>query len=471
MTMAHAMKKFVLILSLLVISGCQSIALQMKPALDDEGDLLVYVQSFAQEADRLRFFLEEISAVREDGALFPLALSVRDFTRAGMKRQRLVATGRLPEGQYSGILFKTGSASLKTEEGNAALMIPEAPAKKDFLFKVERKKALLLSLTLQYAESVTDGMQFKPAWFVSVPTRPIIGLVGYVSDYGFNGVTVFDKRKQEVTGVISTGSGPRGMALDKNRNRLYVALSNDDSVEVIDVMEGSSLAVIRLVQGDAPAELALTPDGQTLLAVNTGSDTLSFLDTTALVELGRIGVGKRPRSLLIEKTGRKAYVFNTVSNSISVVDIAGRAVMGEIATGPEPLRGQFNRAGDRMYVAHAEYPYLYIVDPVSFSVLRREFVGTGVRSLKVDTRTDLLYIGKKNDPAIGVYDPLTFNAVEYLATRGAVDYLAIDGEGNKLYMVIGERKMVMIVDLINTRSVSEFDVLDSPSYIMMMGER
>jgi len=469
-TRADRLGIYVLIL-LAIMTGCQSIARQPKPAFEDHGDALVYAQPFAQEADRLRFSLEGISAMREDGVEFPLALLVSDFSRTDLKRQRLIAAGRLPEGAYSGLLFKVRSASLKTEDGNAALLTQDAPVRRDFPFKVERKKALVLSLALQYAESVTDRVQFRPAWLVSVPLQPIAGLAGYIADHGFNAVTVFDKRKQEVTGVISTGNGPRGMALDRSRNRLYVALSSDDAVEVIDIAEGRSLTSIRLAQGDAPGELALTPDGQTLLAVDTGSDTISFMDTTALVERERIAVGRRPRSLLIERTGRKAYVFNSLSNSISVVDIPGRAVMGEIATGPEPLRGQFNRAGDRLYVAHAEYPYLFVVDPVSFSLVRREFVGTGVRTFKIDTRTDLLYIGKKNEPSIGVYDPVTFSAVDYIPAKGAVDYLAIEGEGNNLYMVISERKTVMIVNLINTRNVSEIDALDGPSWVTMTGER
>ncbi len=471
MIMSARIEKYVLILSLLIVSGCQSMALQPKPALENEGEVLIYLQPLPQEADRLRFSLEGISAVREDGADFPLALSVQDFARAEMKRQRLVATGRLPEGTYSGLLFRVKGASLKTDEGEAALLIPEAPVKRDFLFKVERKKALVLSLALQYAESITDGIHFTPAWLVAIPLRPLVGLTGYVSNYGFNAVTVFDKVKQEVTGVIATGNGPQGMVLDKSRNRLYVALSNDDAVEVVDVAEGVTLARIRLIQGDSPGELALTPDGQTLLAVDTGSDTVSVIDTTARVEIGRIAVGKRPHSILLDKTGRKAYVFNALSNGISVIDVPGRAVMGTIATGPEPVRGQFNRAGDRLYVAHAEYPYLFVVDPVSFSIVRREFIGTGVRSLKVDTMTDLLYLGKKNDTMVGIYDPLTFNAVDYIATKGPVDYMTIDGEGNNLYLVIAEKKKVMIVNLINTRSVSEIDAVDRPVWVTMMGER
>lgn len=467
----HAQLSVISIILLVMTAGCLPIAAHRAPALADEGSVFLYAEPFAQEADRLRFTLEQIAAVREDGSVFPLALAVRDFSRGDLKRQRLAATGRLPEGAYRGLLFTVGSSLLRTDEGTAALLAPDAPIRQEFLFKVERKKGVVLSLTLRYNDSIKDGVTFRPVWSVRIPSQPIAAVSGYVASRNGDAVTVFDKRTRAVTGVIITGNGPQGMVLDKRRNRLYAALSNDAAVAVFDITDGSSIAVISLVPGDAPAELALTPDGLTLLAVNTGSDTLSLIDTMGLLERDRIVVGKRPRSLLVDKTGRKAYVFNSASNSISVVDISGRAVMGEIATGPEPLRGQFNRSEDRLYVAHAEFPYLYGINPVSFAVERRDFVGSGLRSFKLDVRTGLLYLGKKNDTMIGVYDPLTFSAVEHIPANGPADYLAIEDEGNDLYMVSAERNRVMIVNLINPRITTEIDVAGGPVWVTMMGER
>jgi YVTN family beta-propeller protein len=463
--------KTAVLIAVLLMAGCQSTVLKPKPLLEDEGEVLIYLEPLAQEAERLKFSLEGISAVREDGSEHPLALLMRDYARPDIRKQRLIASGRLPEGTFTGLTFRVKSASLKTGEGSAALLVPDVPVKKDFLFKVEKKKAIIISLVLQAAESVSDDVHFKPAWFASLPPRPLISLVGYASNVDTNTITVFDKMNLEVTGVIATGDGPRGLVIDKLRNRLYAALSNDDAIDVIQVADGSSLTMIKLFQGDNPGELAITPDGQTLLAVNTGSDTVSFIDTMAFVERGRIAVGKRPRAIVLDKSSRRAYVFNTLSNNISVIDISAKAVMGTISTGPEPIRGQFNRGGDRLYVAHAEYPYLYVVDPQSFSVLQQKFIGTGIRSLKVDTRTDLVYLGKKNDTAIGVYDPFTFSVTQYIPTRGAVDYMTIEGDSNNLYLVIPEKKIVMIVNLINTRNVSEIEVIDGPSWVTMMGER
>jgi len=68
------------------------------------------------------------------------------------------------------------------------------------------------------------------------------------------------------------------MALDQRTKRAYVALSGEDEVDVIDVANGEVVDRIKLSGGDRPRELALTPDGRTLLVVNTGSNTVSIID-------------------------------------------------------------------------------------------------------------------------------------------------------------------------------------------------
>lgn len=428
------------------------------------------MQPFPQEAERLGFTIESISALKNDGTELPLSLSLSELRGSMMRRQRLAASGALTPGLYSGLLFKIGSASLRTEEGEAALLVPEEPVMIPYSFEVRKKRALVLSLSFKYAESI-KGVSFSPVFFVFIPEKPLTGLTGLVSNYGSHTITVFDKKKQEVTGVISTGNGPKGIALDQTSGRAYVALSGEDGIEVIDITAGDVIGRIRLSRGDNPQESALTPDGKILLTADAGSNTVSVIDTASLLEVSRLSVGGMPRSVVIDRTGRRAYVFNTLSNTISVIDIPTRLTAATIAAESEPLRGQFNRAGDRLYVIHGGSPYLSITDPFSLSVVRKEFVGLGANSIKVDARTDLFYLGKKNDAEVAVYNPFSFAPIDYIRAMGAAGYITIDGEENNLYLVMPEKKSVLIVNLISNRIVSEIDVGEYPYWVTMMGER
>jgi YVTN family beta-propeller protein len=482
--------KLPLLLVLLILCGCQTVAVKTFPVLEDEGEVFVYLQPSSHEVDRLSFSLTGLAALREDGAQFPMSLAMNEFIGKDMTRQRLIAAGRLPAGRYSGFLVTIKGATLKAERGEVKLIVPETPQKRDFLFKVEKKRARVVTLALNYAESRPNEFTFDAMFFITSPSHPLAEVLGYVANTGRNTITVFDKMHLQAMDVIATGDAPRGIALDPRLRRAYVVLSGDDTVEVLDLNDQSVIARVMLQRGDDPQEAVLTPDGQTLLVADAGSDTVSVIDTLSLVEVNRISVanttalpdisrtssGRSPRSLVIDRTGRKAFVFNSLSDNISVIDISSRQtsdwqVIGTIATGPEPVRGQFNRAGDRLYVIHEMYPYLLAIDPASFSVVKRVLLGTGAISLKVDTRTDLIYVGKRNDSVVTIYDPFSFSPVYSIPTGGTAGFMTIDNETNNLYLVVPGRKVLMVVNLASRKPVTEIDISELPAWVTVMGER
>ena len=298
-------------LCLLFLLGCQATLSRLKPPLEEEGELYLYIQPFPQEAERLRFTIENIFAVGGDGREIPLELRLRELKSSEMRRQRLLAHGQLLPGSYVGLSFKIKAATLKVEDGEADLLVPDVLVRLDFPFNINRKRSYVVSLLFKYEESISDGFNFRPVFSAFIPAKPIISLAGYVTNMGSNNIAVFDKRLGQVVGVIATGRGPAGMALDQRLRRVYVAISGEDAVEVMDVTGGEIINRVRLSQGDQPQEMALTPDGKMLLTVNAGSNTVSFIDPVSLFELDRIYVGNGPHSILIDpNTGRRAFVFN-----------------------------------------------------------------------------------------------------------------------------------------------------------------
>lgn len=460
---------FILVSSFLLL-GCQALPSVMRPTLENAGEIFVYVQPFSKEAERLTFSLEAVSAVTEDDREIPLPLGFTDFNAAALGRQRLLTFSQLPTGTYSGFSFRVKSAALKTKEEEASLLVSEGTVRADYPFRVDRKRAYVISLALNYGESVKN-VSFSPAFRISVPKWPLSGITGYVSNYGSDAVTVFDKKNMEVSGAIATGRGPRAIAIDPLPFKAYVAISDEDAIEVIDILSGNTINSTRIAPGDDPREIALTLDGRMLLTANYGTKTVSFIDTSNLVELQRVSVGDGPRSLLIDSTGRKAYVFNSYSNTMSVIDIARRAVTATVPLESSPVRGQFNRKGDRMYVIFSGSPNLVVLDVATLTVVKRQFVGLGAISMKVDTKTDLLYIGKRGDDAVTVYNPFNFTPAYFIRTGGPVAYMTLDGEENNLYMIVPEKKIISIVNLISRNVVGEIDVGEDPLWVTVIGER
>lgn len=456
---------------LILLTGCTAGGLLTRPPLEEQGAAYLYLKPLSPESERLTFSLHGISAVKESGEETPLTLNLQEISVRSVSRERLLAFGELPPGRYRGLSFKARKASLAGEVDNAALLSPEDSGRIDIPFLVTRKKATVLSLTFRYAESLRSGVIFNPFFTVVPAGKTAVGLLGFSVNRGSNTITVFDKVSGHVSGVIPTGAAPGGMVIDPGRSRAYVALSGDDAVEVIDLLEGETIDRARLAGGDRPVEVALTPDGKTLLAVNSGSNTVSFIDPVSLIELARIGLGDGPRSILLDSTGRRAYVFNTLGSTISVIDVPNRMVASTIATESGPLRGQFNRRGDRLYVIHQWSPYLLVIDPFSLSTVRRQHIGLGFLAMKVDATTDRIYMARKGGREIEVLDPFTLVTVQFLQVGGEVSYMTIDGQEKSLLLAMPVEKTLRIVDLARSGTRAEIDLEDAPFWVTVMGER
>lgn len=458
-------------LSSLLVWGCAAAPSLVKPPLEEEGEVFVYIQPLSQDAEKLRFTLDRLSLVRSDGSEFPLSLSLDEFKRSEVQRQRFVASGRVPPGRYRGLSCSVKKAALRGDEGEAALLVPEGPVTADFPFEVARKQAVVVSLAFRYAESIKGGFNFSPVFSVFVPAWPASGLLGFAANPDDNTITVFDKKSGEVAAMIATGRGPEAIALDQRAGRAYVSLSGEDVIEMLDVTAGRFVNELHLNVGDGPRELSLTPDGKTLLVLNAGSRTLSFIDPFALVERSRISVGDGPRSILVDRQGRRCYVFNVLSGTVQVIDIANRATVAALPTDPGPAWGQFNSKGDRLFVIHEQGAYLSVIDPFSLSIVQRVFVGPGLSFIKVDTNTDVLYASRTQETLLEAYDPFTLVAGAYIPAMSDVVYMTIDGQENNLYLASREKKMLMSINLVTRKITAETDVGGSPAWLTLMGER
>ena len=446
--------------------------MQTRLPLEAQGAVYLYLKTVSPEAGRLLFSLARVAAVKETGEEIPLSVHVKEVSTRSVSRERLLASGELPPGRYRGFLFTVEKASLTGEEDNAALQSPEEPAPADAPFVVTRKRANVFSLTFQYAESFRGGVIFDPRFTVVPPVQPPTGVTGYVVNRGANTITVFDKATGRVTGVIPTGAGPGGMVINPVvQSRAYLAVSGEDAVDVIDLFPGEAIDRIRLFGGDRPLEVAVTPDGKTLLVVNAGSNTVSLFDTVFLNELARLKVGNDPRSIVLDATGRRGYVFNTGGNTISVIDVPNRLVAATVATESGPLRGQFNRKGDRLYVIHQWSPFLLVIDPFSLAVLRRQHIGMGFQALKVDPVTDWLYMARRGGNEVEIFDPFTLVAGNFFRTGGEVVHMTIDGQERTLLVVMPGNRILRVINLIRSGTRAEIDVEDDPSWVTVMGER
>lgn len=107
--------------------------------------------------------------------------------------------------------------------------------------------------------------------------------------------------------------------------------------------------------------IALTPSGQTLLAVNTADNRLEMFDVSSgvPVSMASIAVGVDPVSVRAVSDS-EAWVVNRISDSVSIVDLTSHRVTRTIGVGDEPCDVVF--AGGKAFVSVSEQNQVRVWD-------------------------------------------------------------------------------------------------------------
>src|SRR6266511_2794568 len=273
-------------------------------SLGDEAEVFVYLRPLPPEAERLSIEVAGIAVVAVDGTEIPLHLRLSTVKRSQLAGERLFAVGRLPPGRYEGFAIRFASASIAAEDGPAALLVSKEPSTAVLSWSAARGTATVVALSLGYPPMVERTFGFEPSLAALISARPVPDTAALCSNAGMASLTIADRRTRNVAAVLPTGGSPRGLAIDAAGRRIYVAASDEDAVQVFDLASGSPLGRVRLSPGDRPWDLALAPDGRTLVVANAGSSTASFVDVANLAELRRVPTGETPSSVLRERGDR-----------------------------------------------------------------------------------------------------------------------------------------------------------------------
>ncbi len=127
-------------------------------------------------------------------------------------------------------------------------------------------------------------------------------------------ITRVDLAGMKATDTIPVGLHPTAMIWDEERQRLYVANSNSDSVTVIDTRTQKVVAAFPIkpfaenVFGIAPTALALAPGGKRLYVACGGINAVVLLETaTGRIE-GMIPTAWYPNALALSPDGKRLAV-------------------------------------------------------------------------------------------------------------------------------------------------------------------
>lgn len=121
-----------------------------------------------------------------------------------------------------------------------------------------------------------------------------------------------------IIGSVPVGSHPKGVAVNEEADRVYVALY--DSGQVALLGGDLSLLATKPTQGSGPNQITFDSGNGRVYVSNRNSDNISFLDGTSLAFLGKVAVGKAPWGIAADPQTHGAYVGNFGSGTMSDVN-------------------------------------------------------------------------------------------------------------------------------------------------------
>lgn len=233
----------------------------------------------------------------------------------------------------------------------------------------------VLDLATNTLKQTISDVSFNEPYTVTINAT---GTKAYVTNSGGSTITIIDIATNTVTGTITGFDGPSGMAIMPNGTTAYVnnygasggvGSGNGTTVRVVDLntntIVGSAITV-----GQAPAALAVSPDGAFIYTVNyvdgnPATGTMSIIRTSDNAVVGTIPGFSGPFNIVVAADGKHAYVtnfgsnnFSPVGTTLSVVDLTNRIIVDYITLGTQPSGVALTPNGRFAYVTIYNTLYL-----------------------------------------------------------------------------------------------------------------
>ena len=306
----------------------------------------------------------------------------------------------------------------------------------------------------------------------------------YVSNEDGQTVTVIDTDKAEVVATIAVGKRPRGLKVNRDGSRLYVAVSGlpkcpptvpdeecaklerDLGADGIAVIDTASLSMLKVLKaGSDPEQFDLSADGRLFFVANEDMAQTSVLEVDSGEIKARIPVGKEPEGVSVSPDGRWVLVTSESDNSVAVIDARTFKVVRSVAVGHRPRDAAFTSDSRMAYVSGEFDASLYRMSiPDGASVERLLELRKEARPMAVvlDPARGRLYLSTGRGGTVAVVALAGPKLVTEIPVGTRPWGMALSTDGKHLYTANGPSNDVSVVDTTTLRVVKKIPVGRSP---------
>ena len=161
-------------------------------------------------------------------------------------------------------------------------------------------------------------------------------------------VSVISVAEQKVVKTVKIGKYPRGIAINKDSSKAFVAEMGGNRIHVIDLADFSTTYI---PIGSNPRAIVLSPDDTKMYVTMNLSGRVASWDLVENKPGKSVRTGNKARSLALSSDGSELFVVNYLSNTMSKIQTSDMKISETIKVCPEPIGVTYDNPTKNTWVA------------------------------------------------------------------------------------------------------------------------
>lgn len=227
------------------------------------------------------------------------------------------------------------------------------------------------------------------------------------------------------------------LALDSTGDRLFVAALGNNTVEVVDVKNGSHLKSLPGFR--EPQGIASAPDVKMIAVANGQGEGLQLLDANDYHVAKAAALGDDSDNVRYDSATKRLYV-GYGSGALAAISADDASVLGHVKTAGHPESFQLERSGPRIFVNVPTAQQIAVVDRNALKITATWPI-SGAKAnypMALDESNHRLFVGCRQPAKVLVFDTATGKEVAALDIVGDTDDMFYDASRKRLYVAGGD---------------------------------
>jgi DNA-binding beta-propeller fold protein YncE len=258
-----------------------------------------------------------------------------------------------------------------------------------------------------------------------------------------------------------TSGGFDHAAVHRASERLYVAHTANDALEVIDCATDRYLHALPNLIGVAGA--LVSEERNLVFTSNRGENTVGLFAPEAEADLVKVAVGLHPNGLAYDP-GRDLLVVANVgdpgipdSSTVSIVDVAAHAVVASVPMPGRPRWTVFDPQQEVFFINIADPSQIIVIDARHPRQIATAYAmpAAGPHGLDLDVAQARLFCAC-DDQTLVCLDACSGRVLDERALSGSPDVIFLNASLGHLYVAIGDPG---VIDVFDTRLVQHLETV------------